>query len=284
MLHLFFIMVINILSTSTLPFTQRIERLYGELSPNGRKLADHLLHNSQDIITCTVAELATITQTSKATVSRFFRQLGYDSHFDVKREMNELRASGYPISTYSSDITGYKAELNRLKQTFDNIDNQQLLQFIDDIVQAKRITLIGFRNSYPVALHFRQQLLQIKTGVRVLPYPGQSISEDLEDIAADELIIFIGFRRRPRIFASLLKQFSHHKVALFADPSGQVYKDNTHYLFICQLGQEQALDSYAAPMSLISVICNKVLSTQTSQGQKRIANISARFSLLDELE
>jgi hypothetical protein len=37
-------------------------------------------------------------------------------------------------------------------------------------------------------------------------------------------------------------------------------------------------------MSLISVICNKVLSTQTSQGQKRIANISARFSLLDELE
>lgn len=277
-------MVFNLLPTSSLPFTQRIERLYSELSPNGRKLANHLLHNSQDIINCTVAELATITHTSKATVSRFFRQLGYDSHFDVKREMNELRASGYPISTDVTDVTGYKSELNRLKQTFDNINNEHLLQLIDDIVQAKRITLFGFRNSYPVALHFRQQLQQIKTQVKVLPYPGQSISEDIEDIQSDELIIFLGFRRRPKIFSELLKQFSQHKVALFADPSGQIYKDNCHYLFICQLGQEQALDSYAAPMSLISVICNKVLAVLSSQGHKRIGRISERFRQLEELE
>lgn len=278
-------MVINILPTPPLPFTQRIERLYAELSPNGRKLADHLLHNSQDIINCTVAELAFKTQTSKATVSRFFRQLGYDSHFDVKREMNELRAAGYPINMQDvSSSNGYKAEINRLKQTFDNIDNQQLLQFVDDIVHAKRITLIGFRNSYPLALHFRQQLLQIKNQVRVLPYPGQSLSEDLEDMDAEELFIIMGFRRRPRFFSSLLQQTSKNKVALFADPSGQIYKGSSDYLFICQLGQEQALDSYAAPMSLIAVICNKVLSKLSDQGQKRIARISERFKLLDELE
>jgi DNA-binding MurR/RpiR family transcriptional regulator len=284
MLISIFVLVINILSTSSLPFTQRIERLYAELSPNGRKLADHLLHNSQDIITCTVAELASKTQTSKATVSRFFRQLGYESHFDVKREMNELRASGYPISMQMTDVTGYKAEINRLRQTFDNIDNQQLLQFVEDIVLAKRITLIGFRNSYPVALHFRQQLQQIHSQVSVLPHPGQTLSEDLEDIKSDELVIILGFRRRPKLFSTLLNQLSQNKVALFADPSGQMYKDKTQYLFICQLGQEQALDSYAAPMSLIAVICNMVLTKLSAQGQQRIARISKRFSLLDELE
>lgn len=274
----------TILPPSPMPFTQRIERLYSELSPNGRKLADHLMHHSQDVINCTVAELATITQTSKATVSRFFRQLGYESHFDVKQEMNELRAAGYPINTHSSDVTGYKAELTRLKQTFENIDNQQLSHFIDDIIQAKRITLIGFRNSYPVALHFRQQLQQIKTQIRVLPYPGQTLSEDLQDLEPDELIIVFGFRRRPKIFAEMLQHVSQHKVALFADPSGQIYKANTDYLFICQLGQEQALDSYAAPMSLIAIISNKVLTKLASQGQKRVASISDRFRLLDELE
>ncbi|WP_340680813.1 MurR/RpiR family transcriptional regulator [Paraglaciecola sp.] len=265
-------------------FIKRIEQNYTELPPNARKIADHLLHNASDVVSHTVTELANITHTSKATVSRFFRQLGYDSHVDVKHEMNELRSAGYPISMQTNEVSGFKAELNRLKQTFAYIDNQQLTALVESIIKSKRITLIGFRNSYPVALHFRQQLQQIHGQIRLLPQPGQTISEDLEDITADELVIVIGFRRRPKLFATLLEQLDAQQIVLFADPSGQIYKDKVGSLFICQLGQEQALDSYAAPMSLVSVICNKVLTELAQSGHKRVNRISERFRVLNEIE
>jgi DNA-binding MurR/RpiR family transcriptional regulator len=270
--------------TESLTFSQRIAQQYSKLSPQGRKLADHLLHNNQDMLHCTVAQLAEITQTSKATVSRFFRQLGYDSHLDAKSEIHALRSSGYPINLHDSDSSDYQAELSRIQQTFDNIDAASLQTFINQLSSARRITLIGFRNSYPVAMHFRQQLQHIHGQVRLLPLPGQSIGEDLEDFEADEICIVIGFRRRPSLFKSVLQRLPKHQLVLFADPSGQLYQDSVEHLFICQLGHERALDSYAAPMSLIAVICNKLLAQLGVQGKQRIARISQCFRELGEIE
>ena len=45
------------------------------------------------------------------------------------------------------------------------------------MVAARRIVVIGMRNAYPAALHLRQQLLQARGQVLVLPQPGQSLSE-----------------------------------------------------------------------------------------------------------
>ncbi len=42
------------------------------------------------------------------------------------------------------------------------------------MVAARRIVVIGMRNAYPAALHLRQQLLQARGQVLVLPQPGQT--------------------------------------------------------------------------------------------------------------
>jgi DNA-binding MurR/RpiR family transcriptional regulator len=265
-------------------FKDRIEQHYQQLSPNGRKIADHLLHNPLDVVSSSVAIIADKTGTSKATVSRFFRQLGYASHQHAKQELNSLRASGYPLYIESSGSDLLAQELQRIHQTWNNIDETALNKLVASICQASRVTIIGFRNSYPVALHLRQQLLQIRSKVRLLPQPGQTLSEELQDISADELVWVIGFRRRPKIFQPLMEQLQKHDVALLADPSGQRYSEQVKHLIICQLGQEQALDSYAAPMSIISVICNRVFATMEQSAQQRISAISALYADLDELE
>ena len=53
---------------------------------------------------------------------------------------------------------------------------------------------MGFRNNYPVALHLRQQLLQCRNDVIVLPVTGQTLSEELVDITGDHFIILLGVR------------------------------------------------------------------------------------------
>ncbi|STV74912.1 rpiR-family transcriptional regulatory protein [Klebsiella michiganensis] len=79
------------------------------------------------------------------------------------------------------------------------MDVQQFAEAIQALVSARRIVIIGMRNAYPAALHLRQQLLQARGQVLVLPQPGQSLSEELVDLTADDLVVVMAFRRRPRI-------------------------------------------------------------------------------------
>lgn len=264
-------------------FLVRIEHNYEGLSPNARKVADYLQQNPLDVINTSVAEIASITGTSKATVSRFFRQLGYESHLDVKKELRSLRASGYPVITEQTDNDFVTQELERVRQTWNNVKPEDIDWFTDKLCTSSRITVIGFRNSYPMALHFRQQLLQIRENVRLLPQPGQTLSEELPGGPEDELYVVFGFRRRPDVFGALIDSLSDKNVVLMGDPSAQIYKSRVSRLIICHLGQAAALDSYAAPMSVVSAICNGVLE-KLPDAQSRIKSISSIYQSLDELE
>ncbi|MCC2615720.1 MurR/RpiR family transcriptional regulator [Aestuariibacter halophilus] len=269
--------------SKTIPFVARIEQQYENLSPNARKVANVLQQNPLAVLQTSVEEIAEVSQTSKATVSRFFRQLGYESHLDVKRELRQLRDSGYPLAITPTQGDFVEDELIKIRQTLENINKEDVEMLVQRILSAPRITLIGFRNSYPIALHFRQQLLQIRDKVRLLPQPGQTLGEELQDTHSDELVIVIGFRRRPRVMPHLIEQLQQHQVVMIGDPSALIYKSKVTQLLICQLGQELPLDSYAAPMSLISMVCNEVLN-QRPTANSRIKAISRLYSEMEELE
>lgn len=265
-------------------FVSVISQCYQQLSPNGRKIANYLQQNPLDVLNLSVSEIAEITHTSKATVSRFFRQLGYANHQDVKDELRLARQKGYPLGAAHQNNDYITQELNRIQHTWDNVDPNDISDLIDSITKSSRVTLIGFRNSYPVALHFRQQLLHVRDKVRLLPNPGQTLGEEIIDLDENELIIIVAFRRRPKVVQHLIKKIPNKQLVLMADPSAQIYKDQVKQLFICQLGQELPLDSYSAPMSVISVICNQILNSDSFNGEERIKEISQLYKDLDELE
>ena len=62
----------------------QIEKHYALLSPAGKRIAQYLQQTPLAVISQSTAQIAEKTQTSKATVSRFFRQLGFDSHQQAK--------------------------------------------------------------------------------------------------------------------------------------------------------------------------------------------------------
>ena len=152
------------------------------------------------------------------------------------------------------------------------------------LAKAKQITLIGFRNAYPLALHFRQQLKQIRTSVRLLPQPGQTLGEDIVDLGDDDVVILFGFRRRTRQFKYVLSAIKHAQVILITDPTGQIYRNQVSKLVVCHLGNDAPFDSYAAPMSLLSAICNRTYSLLGDAATERVNSITETYASLDELE
>lgn len=109
------------------------------------------------------AELARLRGVSKATVSRLFKRLGYASYRDVREELRTLRQSGMPLAENRDAVQGntllarhYKQEMANLAQWINRIDPAQFGAIIDALLRAQQVAIVGLRNSYPVALHLRQ--------------------------------------------------------------------------------------------------------------------------------
>jgi DNA-binding MurR/RpiR family transcriptional regulator len=266
-----------------------LERMVAEfpsLSPNARDIANYIQQDPLCLMSMSVQALADATNTSKATVSRFFRQLGYASHQEAKQAIINLRSSGFPLGNRqqaNDDATHLDSETHNIQKTLQEISTADLDAIVLKLKQAKRIFSIGYRNNYPLALHLRQQLIQVRSQVVVLPQPGQTLGEDLVDVQDDDLVIVFGFRRRSANFDELMTQLATKQTILVCDPTGQVFNDQVTHLLLCHLGNNAAFDSYAAPMSLISLVCNGLYKSILSSGQARVSNISQLYGQLNEL-
>lgn len=262
---------------------KQIEITYLSLSPSGRKIAHYLQQNPIAVLSQSTSQIAENTGTSKATVSRLFRQLGFASHQEAKAAQSLVRQQGVPLGRTVETTEQIQQEIANVSGTLEGIAPLTLTTVADLLAEASHLTIIGYRNAYPLALHFRQQLMQIRRSVSLLPQPGQTIGEDIVDVNKDDVVILFGFRRRTRQFSFVLDAVKHARVILITDPTGQAYKSDVEHLLVCQLGETLPFDSYAAPMSLISTLCNLTYEKRGEAAAKRVNTITDTYVQLDEL-
>jgi len=161
---------------------------------------------------------------------------------------------------------------------------------LDDVVTvlsgARRVLVVGWRNSHPVALHLRQQLAHARGDVRLAPLPGQVLGEELAGLAPGDVVVLVGFRRRPAGFAATLAAAADTgaTVVLLADETARRHAALAAYWLECPVSSPLAFDSYAAAMSLVSVLADSVLSTLGRPARDRVAEISASYGRLAEVE
>ncbi|WP_334047885.1 MurR/RpiR family transcriptional regulator [Alteromonas gracilis] len=263
---------------------KQIEKHYASLSPSGQLIAHYIQQNPIAVLSQSISLIAEKTGTSKATVSRFFRQLGFDSHQQAKDALVQLREQGVPVVSPSSGVLQHESDSKNLASTFEGTSPAALNEIAEILATAHQVTLIGFRNAYPIALHFRQQLKQIRTSVRVLPQPGQTLSEDIIDLTENDVVVLFGFRRRTRQFKYVLNSTKHCKTVLITDPTGQGYRQDVDHLLITHIGGDSPFDSYAAPMSLVASLCNLTYEVLGSAAANRVDAITDIYIQMDELE
>lgn len=272
---------------------QRIDRRYSELTQQEQRVADVILDHFDDLAIYNGAELARLANVSKATVTRLFRRLGFSSAREVKEHVRSLRAQGVPLpnSAGANDAPhGFVEHLARehhnLQRATQSLAEGRYDEVIAYCAGARRIRIIGFRNSYPVALHLRQQLLHCRQEVSLIPQAGQSLGEELAGLEADDLVVVVGFRRRPQVFERLIEFLEQQPVpwVLIGDGTARRYAHQANVWLEVSVDSVSAFDSYAAAMSLVSLLANGLLHHQMQAGRMRIADIGDLYSALDELE
>ncbi|WP_426816887.1 MurR/RpiR family transcriptional regulator HpxU [Winslowiella sp. 2C04] len=272
---------------------ERLKSHYPQLSPQEQRIADFVFDHFDDLISYNSAELARLSGVSKATVSRLFKRLGYEKYKDMRDELRTLRQSGMPLTDNRDAVQGntllarhYKQEMANLTQWVNSIDATQFGEIVQALAQGKRIFIVGLRNAYPVALHLRQQLIQARSQVYLLPQPGQTLAEELVDITPQDVVMVVAFRRRPRIIKPMLQQLQQDNipVLLICEPQAQGVIALSRWQLCASLDSVSAFDSYGSAMSVVNLLANALLHELLSQGRQRIHQIADLYQHMDELE
>jgi DNA-binding MurR/RpiR family transcriptional regulator len=264
---------------------ERIAERHEALTPQERRAAATLLEHLDDLATYRAAELADLAGVSRATMSRLFRSLGFEDFDEVREHLRSLRTAGEPRRLDGAPDT---AALVATEQAaiLRAIDHPRLPEAAGLLALADRVLVVGWRNSYPVALHLREQLAQARADVQVAPVPGQTTGEELVGLGPDDVVVVVGFRRRPRHFGGFLAEAggSGAAVVLIGDPTAVAHASQATIWLECPLTSSLAFDSYAAPMALVSVLADGVLGALRRSGGKRVRSITETFERLGEVE
>lgn len=264
---------------------QRIAARQLDLSPQERRAAATIVEHLDDLATYRAAELAELAGVSKATMSRLFRSLGYADFSEVRAHLRNLREDGEPGR--APGAVDLVAHLERERESVRRaLTHPAVPAVVELLAGAARVTVVGWRNSHPVALHLRQQLAHVRDGVSLAPLPGQVVGEELAGLAAGDALVLVGFRRRPSWFADVLREgvATGARVVLVGDPSAVELARHAHLWLECPVTTDLAFDSYAAAMSLVSVLADGVLHRAGVAGERRVRAISRAYERLGEIE
>jgi DNA-binding MurR/RpiR family transcriptional regulator len=277
----------------TMHIGQRIDGRYGELSPQEQRAADFILDHMSDLAVYNASELARLSGVSKATVSRLFRRLGFQDSAEVRDHARALRSLGAPLGgpgasagTPSRLAAHAEAEHDNLRRLLVTLEDGRLDAAARLVQSARTVVIVGLRNSYPLALHLRQQLVQARDQVRLAPQPGQSLGEELAGLGPRDVVVLMGFRRRVAGFGEIVAAIRGRDVplVLVADSSARKYSDQATHWLECPVDSVSAFDSYATAMSLMNLLATGAMGAQVRESRTRIAAITSVYEDLEELE
>jgi DNA-binding MurR/RpiR family transcriptional regulator len=275
---------------------RRIRAVYETMPGSERALADRVLEYPGDVILCSATELAELAGASKAAVTRFVKRLDYNDFRDMQREIRQAQTTGDPIFLASGQMASndggdaVSAHLEKdiacLTQTFEKIDEKAIEQVARQIVDARRIVCLGFRNSHFFAAYARRLIVHIRPDASVLPAGGQVLMEDMSDLGREDLIFAVGLRRRTPLLGSTLKLMHQKKVpiAYITDRRAVTTTKYADWTFSCQVRGTSSLDSYVGVVSLINFICTHAMTLAGASGRKRLRRIEDMLEMLGELD
>jgi len=261
------------------PLEQTIRTKYDLLPIGERKLADVVLGIGCDLGAYSATELAETAGVSKATASRLVRRLGFSDYQQMRQQTRGSPTSGSPLAALGG-AQSKRSTLGRhlehdvacLTYSLEGIAADLARRAVDVLTKAERIWVVGFRNSYVLALYARELLVQVKPDVRLLPVPGQTIAEELSALAAGDAVLAFGFRRRTPGFGEVLRVAAQEKARtiLIGDPSLGDLGKHAEVTLRCLSRGSGAFDTYVAPVSLLNYLCSRVALGLGDAAQQRL--------------
>ena len=263
----------------------RIAAVWEELTPAERRVAASVRLDPELLLVRSSAEIAAETGTSKATVSRLVRALGFRDAADIRDTLMTARGSGLPWAAEdAAHVDQRLVEARNLDAAFASLVRADRRGLARRILRARRVLVLGARNGHPIALQLRAQLAQVRPDVRLGPAPSQTFGEEVADLDTRDLVIVVTVRRHAAGIARLIERCAQKAdVVVLGDPTAAVLAVPARTAILCPVDSPSAFDSLSALAAVIAGIANDVYEAAGAAGRARVEAIADAYATLGEL-
>jgi DNA-binding MurR/RpiR family transcriptional regulator len=194
---------------------QRVQKRFPFLTAQQKKIAGHILSLGHEAAFFTISQLARQFKTSESAIVRFARALGYKGYPDLQKDLQEgiRRKLSPPEALESSMAKARGADIysrifgidqENLRKTRELNNNLTLDRAVREIIKARRVGIIGFRSSHPIAYLLYLLLSQVRKNSDLLEFTAGSLANQIINYGPGDLIIGVSLPRYSRqTFASL---------------------------------------------------------------------------------
>ncbi len=267
-----------------------IEDRFEGFSKGQKSIAQYILEHYEKAAYMTAAKLGSLAGVSESTVVRFADELGYAGYPGLQRALRELvrtNLTSFQRVEVADTIIGDKdvleqvllSDAEKIRRTLESIDRVAFDKAVDNIINAKRIYIIGVRSSATLAgfLHYNLQMV-FDNLTLVQTTSGNEMLEQIMRVGEGDVVIAISF---PRYSKRIIKAVEFAKkngadVVALTDRATSPIAKEADQLLTANSDMASFVDSLVAPLSIINAIIASVT-------KKKREEITERLKKLEEI-
>jgi DNA-binding MurR/RpiR family transcriptional regulator len=248
-------------------FHDRLTRAQPTLTRKMARVAHYLSEHYRDAAFMTTRELAKAAGVSLATVVRFPMAIGYNDFDELRNSVRTRvnfdlggveRMKTLPAGRSAGAMLRrvIEADLESLRTLASSFSEEDLEEFAQLIQDAPRVTILGFRYLGSAADYFAYSLAKIKPGVTAITHGDSTLSDRIELMDADDLVVVIAFARYPNDLVAAAQRVHARRLRLVAitdSPMSPVAPLADTALYV-KTDMLEFVGSLSAPTALINAI------------------------------
>lgn len=269
---------------------QVLAKSSNKFSKGQKIIAKYILNNYDKAAFMTAGKLGKIVGVSESTVVRFAADLGYDGYPSMRKALQEMirnrltsvqRIEVAKTMLDDNDIVRsiIGSDIQNLQATMEVLEQDSFNKFVDSIVEAKSIYIVGMRTSTALASFLGLYLNLLRGNVNVIHDTAASeVYEQMIRIGKGDLLIAMSFPRYSSHTVDAV-EFAKKMGAMTASITDGPASPLNGISDICLHAKSDMvsfLDSLVAPMSLINAIIVAV-------GVRNKENLSKTFTRLETI-
>ncbi|MBX4259389.1 MurR/RpiR family transcriptional regulator [Clostridium estertheticum] len=259
------------------------------LSKGQKLIAEYILKHYDKAAFMTADKLGESIGVSESTVVRFASELGFSGYPKLQKSLQQLirnklttvqriELSNDYMTQENALRSVLKADMENIKTTLENINYETFDEIVNSLFKAKKIYIIGLRDSSSLAEFLGFYLNFILDNVKVVAYGVSDIFEQLLNVDEEDIVIGIGFPRYTMrtIEALDFAKSKNANIIVITDSLLSPLAEKANYTLIAQSNMTSFVDSLVAPFSVMNALIIAV-------GLREKEKISSTFSTLENI-
>lgn len=248
-----------------------IRSRYRELPSKERKIADYLLHNIGEAPFLSVIDLEKRSGTSRATVVRFARSLGFSGFLELRSKLLEglqSQVSGgeeFRLPSLLSDrgtlALVAEQDVRNIDQTVRNLDRQTFAEVGTMLVRASRVYTAGLGISSLMAGTLAYLLNQVALHASTFVHGSATFVEQLISLTSRDVLVVFSLPPYSRETIDLARVAAGRKIPVIAITDRVTSPVSFHAVKILPVRSTNML--FTNSFSAISVVMN-ALATEVA--------------------